>query len=189
LVRRLNWAIPLASSWDQDDWTIGVCSVCAPLRVRPEHRVFGSDLAGLDPIHHGDNDRVLVGWTYEWLRDVVKRPVMNRQATTVVQDKYHEFCQQLQELNGSGGDGCPQHDEVQELMYEICDACGCGGTGGAARQDVLSFRQYLFHDGGTQRWYCGFTGRWAGGACRCRKCRSGASPISSLHFHSVKGRF
>jgi hypothetical protein len=56
------------------------------------HGVFASDLAGLDPLQHGDNDRVLVGCVYEWLRDVVKSPVMNRQATTVVQDLPPPLC-------------------------------------------------------------------------------------------------
>jgi hypothetical protein len=111
---------------------------CAFFVTAPySHGIFAPDLAGLDPIHHGDNDRVLVGRTYEWLRDVVKSPVMNRQATTVVQDKYHEFCLQLQELKGGGGDGCPQHAEVQELMYEICGACGCLITGEADDRELV----------------------------------------------------
>jgi hypothetical protein len=81
---------------------------------------FASDLAGLDPKVHNNDEDVLVGSVYEWLRDVVPTTVFNSQPTVDVVARYHSYRDQLRKINGSNN-GFPSHDERRELMYCVCE--------------------------------------------------------------------
>ena len=88
-----------------------------------EYQIFASDLSGLDPkCHYNDENRV-VSLMYEWLRDVVPPTMFNSEPTTTVKEKYVYFKSQLLKLNGSEENGKPAYSEVVELMYQICSEC------------------------------------------------------------------
>jgi len=89
-----------------------------------EHQMFASNLAGLDPIRHSDDDDLLLTGLYEWLRKVVKSPLLNLQPTVAVREKYRSVKSRLAQISGGSPNGCPTHDEVQELMYQECSECG-----------------------------------------------------------------
>jgi hypothetical protein len=88
------------------------------------HQIFASDLAGLDPIHHENDDDLLLTGVYEWLRSVVKSPLLNLQPTVAVQEKYKAFKSQLVRIKGGSRNGHATHDEIQELMYRMCSGWG-----------------------------------------------------------------
>jgi hypothetical protein len=88
-----------------------------------EYQIFASDLAGLDPKCYNDDELQLIASVYEWLRDV-GHPLVNQLPTVEVKKKYEYFKEQMKKINGSGRDGYPNHDEAQELMYQICSECG-----------------------------------------------------------------
>ena len=97
---------------------------CAFVVPKPhDYQAFASDLAGLDPRYYDKNDVSLAVSVYEWLRDVVKEPLLNRKPTAKVKEKYIEFRTRLKQIKGSGRKNSPNHDEAQELMYSICSAC------------------------------------------------------------------
>jgi len=89
-----------------------------------DYRAFASDLSGLDPKCHNNDEGLMVAGIYEWLRSVVPQMLFNSQPTAHVQEKYDHFRRRLCLLEGSGTGGKPSHDEAQELMYQICSECG-----------------------------------------------------------------
>jgi hypothetical protein len=88
-----------------------------------DYQAFASDLAGLDPKCHQNDEVRLLTEMYEWLRSVVPSTLFNSQATVDVIAKFEEFKQQLSKINGSGEENSPSHEETRELMYRICDEC------------------------------------------------------------------
>jgi len=96
---------------------------CAFFVATPhDHQAFVSDLAGLDPKHYGQDDFQLVVSVYEWLRDVAK-PLATELPTVRVKEKYKYFKSQMEKIEGAGKEGYPNHNEAQELMFEICSEC------------------------------------------------------------------
>jgi len=89
-----------------------------------DYVTFASDLAGLDPKTHNNEDRRVLVEVYEWLRRVVPPSLFNSQPTTVVVDKFAEFRARQHRIKGSGNAGKPSHDENREVMYQICAECG-----------------------------------------------------------------
>lgn len=88
-----------------------------------DYQAFASDLAGLDPkCHNNDEVRILVEM-YEWLRNVVPPALFNTQPTADVVAKFQEFKQRLLNVNGSGEENSPSHEETRELMYQVCAEC------------------------------------------------------------------
>ncbi len=94
------------------------CAFFVP--TQHEYHAFASDLSGLDPICHENNDKVLVGKLYDWLRDVVPSALFNSQATVDVVSLFNIFKEELKKINGAGEGGVPSHSERRELMYQIC---------------------------------------------------------------------
>ncbi len=89
-----------------------------------DYKAFASDLAGLDPkVHNNDETRIVIDM-YEWLRGVVPHPLFNLQPTVDIVQKYDEFKKRLSTVNGSGSDGCPSHAETREIMYQVCMDAG-----------------------------------------------------------------
>lgn len=88
-----------------------------------DYQAFASDLAGLDPKCHENNDEIMVREVYNWLRGVVPTSLFNSCATVEVVAKYREFKTRLQNINGSEN-GRASHEERRELMYKICGECG-----------------------------------------------------------------
>lgn len=85
-----------------------------------DYQRFASDLAGLDPKCHNNDEDLLVRLVYEWLRDVMPSTIFNLQPTKSVVDRYHIYKDRLANINGGGNDGTPSHEERRELMYQIC---------------------------------------------------------------------
>ncbi len=84
------------------------------------YKAFASDLAGLDPkIHNNDEARLLTDM-YEWLRGVVPQALFNSRPTVEVLAMYEECKKRLADVNGSGSKGRPSHDETREVMYQLC---------------------------------------------------------------------
>jgi hypothetical protein len=89
-----------------------------------DYHAFASDLAGLDPkVHENDEMRILIDM-YEWLRGVVPQPLFNKQPTVDVLTKYDEFKHRLNTIKVSSVDGRPSHDERREIMYQVCADAG-----------------------------------------------------------------
>jgi hypothetical protein len=89
-----------------------------------DYKAFASDLAGLDPrVHNNDDTRILTD-TYEWLRGVVPAALFNPQPTVDVLDKFSVFKAKRSCVKGSGIGGHPSHEEAREVMYQICAECG-----------------------------------------------------------------
>jgi hypothetical protein len=89
-----------------------------------EYTIFASDLAGLDPKVHDNDDVKILGQMYDWLRDVVEVSVFNSKSTHQVIEKYADYKIKKKRLKGGSGKGVPTHSENRELMYEICSECG-----------------------------------------------------------------
>lgn len=77
-----------------------------------------SDLRGLDPLHYQDPNE-LVTETYGWLTKI-DRTVVNPRSIAEIQDIYYKFRERLDHVRGGRRDGRANHDESQELMYEVC---------------------------------------------------------------------
>ncbi len=91
----------------------------------PNHyKAFASDLAGLDPRVHNNEESRLLTDTYEWLRAVVPAALFNSQATVNVIDKFNEFTTMAAQVRGSGNGGHASHDEKREVMYRVCGGVG-----------------------------------------------------------------
>ena len=88
-----------------------------------DYQAFISDLAGLDPKCHENNDEIMVREVYNWLRGVVPSAIFNSCPTIDIITKYREFKSRLQNINGSEN-GRPSHIERRELMYRTCTECG-----------------------------------------------------------------
>jgi hypothetical protein len=89
-----------------------------------EYRRFASDLAGLDPKYHENDEVVILKEAYEWLRYVVPSLVFNSQATPAIVTKFNEYRETVARVNGSAENGYPSHDESCEVMYQICSEAG-----------------------------------------------------------------
>ncbi len=87
-----------------------------------DYHAFASDLSGLDPLCHVNNDDRLVNQMYEWLRSVVDMSYgfFNSIPTVKVLQKYKRFKKELLKIKGSGDGEVPSHEERRELMYQIC---------------------------------------------------------------------
>jgi hypothetical protein len=85
-----------------------------------DYQKFASDLAGLDPKCHNNDEDLLVRLVYEWLRDVVPSTIFNLQPTKSVVDRYHVYKDRLGNVSGSGTNDIPSHEERRELMYQVC---------------------------------------------------------------------
>lgn len=88
------------------------------------YQAFASDLAGLDPKCHNNDETRALFEMYDWLRGVAPHTLFNVVPTVNVATKYEEFKRQSALVEGSGEDGRPSHDESRELMYAICADCG-----------------------------------------------------------------
>jgi hypothetical protein len=89
-----------------------------------DYKAFASDLSGLDPkIHNNEDTRILTDM-YEWLRSIVPTALFNSQPTIDVLDKYAFFKTRKERIKGSGNGGCPSHEETREVMYQVCAECG-----------------------------------------------------------------
>ena len=97
---------------------------CAFFVATPhDYQRFASDLAGLDPKHHANDNVLLVTGVYEWLSEVGESFVDAR-PTVEVQEKYRDYQRELEKIKGSGKDGRSTHHEARELMYTMCSEWG-----------------------------------------------------------------
>jgi hypothetical protein len=89
-----------------------------------DYKAFASDLSGLDPrVHNNDNIRILTDM-YEWLRNVVPSELFNVQPTIEVLDKFMTFKTRKEGIKGAGIGGRPSHEETREIMYQVCAEVG-----------------------------------------------------------------
>jgi hypothetical protein len=88
-----------------------------------DYKTFASDLAGLDPRVHNNDDVKLLTDMYEWLRSVVPSALFNAQPTVNIIDKFDAFKLHRKRVKGANG-GQPSHEEGRELMYQICAQSG-----------------------------------------------------------------
>lgn len=86
-----------------------------------DYKVYASNLAGLDPFCHDNSASKVLSAMYEWLRQVVPAAQMIPQPTVLVQERFEDFKSRLFKLKGSNPDGTPTHDEVREVMYQVCE--------------------------------------------------------------------
>jgi hypothetical protein len=98
------------------------CSFYVPTQF--DYQAFASDLAGLDPKFHDNDEKKMLCAVYDWLRSVVPGAVFNSVATREVLVKYEEFKLLKGTVNGSGEGGMLSQDENRELMYHTCADCG-----------------------------------------------------------------
>lgn len=89
-----------------------------------EYKAFASDLAGLDPRVHNNDDSRIVTDMYDWLRGVVPPALFNAQPTVDVLDKFELFKSRQKRVRGGGNRGRPSHEESREVMYQVCAECG-----------------------------------------------------------------
>lgn len=89
-----------------------------------DYKKFASDLAGLDPRCHNNEQGMMVSEVYEWLRSVVPSALFNNQPAASVVDMFRRFRKQRSKLRGAGKNARPSHDEVRELMYQVCSERG-----------------------------------------------------------------
>lgn len=95
---------------------------CAFFVASPhDYQRFASDLAGLDPKCHDNNEDVLVNAVYEWLRDVVPPNIFNSKPPKSVVDQFHIYKERLLRVIGSAKNGEPSHEEKREIMYQVCE--------------------------------------------------------------------
>jgi hypothetical protein len=85
-----------------------------------EYKTFASDLSGLDPITHHNDDRLVVKELYDWLRKLVNPNLFSSQATVDVLDRFEIFKTRKDKVRGAGIGGRPSHEEVREVMYRVC---------------------------------------------------------------------
>jgi len=85
-----------------------------------DYHAFASDLAGLDPrIHNNDDIRLLVDM-YEWLRGVVPTSLFNALPTVEVMDRFELFKERKGRIKRGGKRAQPSHEEGREVMYQVC---------------------------------------------------------------------
>ena len=88
-----------------------------------DYQAFASDLSGLDPKCHNNDELQMVTQVYEWLRSVVPSALFNLKPTITIVEKFKDYKQQLDRVNGSGIGGRTSHEETRELMYQTCGEC------------------------------------------------------------------
>ena len=89
------------------------------------YREFASNLAGLDPEVHNNNEERVLSYMFEWLRGVFEpESLFNKRPTINILEKYDDFKKLKKLLKGSGENGSPSHEETRELMYVLCADCG-----------------------------------------------------------------
>ncbi len=88
------------------------------------YQTFASDLAGLDPKVHNNDDASILKDMYEWLRGVVPATLFNSQPTIDVLDKFALFKSRKDGVKGAGKGGRLSHEETREVMYQVCDEVG-----------------------------------------------------------------
>jgi hypothetical protein len=89
-----------------------------------DYRAFASDLAGLDPrVHNNDDTRILIDM-YEWLRSVVPPSLFNLQPTADVLDKFMVFKTKKGSVKRAGQGRRLSHEETREVMYQVCAEVG-----------------------------------------------------------------
>jgi hypothetical protein len=86
-----------------------------------DYQRFASDLAGLDPVCHYGDEKILVKAVYEWLRNVVPSTIFNSQSLSDVLKRYEAYKRRSRGIRGSGNAGKPSHEEKRELMYRVCE--------------------------------------------------------------------
>ena len=89
-----------------------------------DYKAFASDLSGLDPKVHNNDDRCIIRELYEWLRSVVTEKLFSPQATADVLDLYEVFKARKDKVRGAGIEGRPSQEEVREVMYQVCQEVG-----------------------------------------------------------------
>ena len=89
-----------------------------------DYKAFASDLAGLDPRVHNNDDTRILQEMYEWLRGVVPSALFNSQPTIEVLDKFVVFKRKKESVKGGGPGGRPSHEEAREVMYQLCAEAG-----------------------------------------------------------------
>jgi len=85
-----------------------------------EYKAFASDLSGLDPRCHHNDETLLVTAMYEWLRSIVPGNIFNSRPTVDIIAKFNEFKKRLKTIRGANGTGKPSHEERREIMYQMC---------------------------------------------------------------------
>jgi hypothetical protein len=88
------------------------------------YQEFASDLAGLDPKVHNNEERRMLVEMYDWLRSVAPQTVFHSCPSVEVLDGFELFVRKRDRLRGSGAGGRPSHDETRELMYQQCGEWG-----------------------------------------------------------------
>ncbi len=88
-----------------------------------DYKAFASDLSGLDPKCHQNDETRLLTDMYDWLRGVVPGSLFNSQPTVEIVGKFKEFKKRLKSIRGAGGNGKPSHEERREMMYQVCAEC------------------------------------------------------------------
>lgn len=90
-----------------------------------EYREFASDLAGLDPKKHNNDEECVLRHMYKWLLGVFEpKSLFNSKPTSNILEKYNDYKKLKKLLKGSGENGSPSHEETRELMYVLCAVCG-----------------------------------------------------------------
>ena len=89
-----------------------------------DYRIFASDVAGLDPCVHNNDDERVVREMYEWLLGVVPSSLFNPQPTITVLEKFRECKLRMQHVRGSGNSETLSHGEAREVMYAMCGEIG-----------------------------------------------------------------
>lgn len=89
-----------------------------------DYKTFASDLAGLDPRVHNNEDARVVTDMYDWLRGVVPSVMFNPQPTVDVLDRFALFKTRKAAVKGVGKDGRASHEETREVMYQVCAEVG-----------------------------------------------------------------
>jgi hypothetical protein len=89
-----------------------------------DYKAFASDLSGLDPKVHYNNDINILRDMYEWLRSVVPAPLFSSQPTIDVLERFTIFKVSKDKVKGAGLGGRPSHEEVREVMYQVCAEVG-----------------------------------------------------------------
>lgn len=89
-----------------------------------EFRIAATDLGGLDPIYYENHVLSFLARVYEWLRDHVRSPLVQRNPTNAIRDRFQYFLTQMERVEGSERDGQLSHDEAQELMFLTCTESG-----------------------------------------------------------------
>jgi hypothetical protein len=97
------------------------CAFFVP--TQDDYKKFASDLAGLDPKYHGNDELQLVRQVHEWLGQDGKGYASMKPISKVL-EKYRVFQEELGKVKGSGKKGRPTHNESQELMYRLCSKWG-----------------------------------------------------------------